>query len=139
VTQARAELLAHTANAAASQGESTAINAAVTSGLRAAAPLLPSRHVMPPSSGAYIPSAPVPRNTGPSLVQPISQAAADAVAERAPKYMQSSLTANADAYEADPRLLQQVRAAGGYDSDAWRTRYRTEALNLQALFFAVGE
>ena len=64
----------------------------------------------------------------PELAQPIDKAAAAAKQAAAPAFMLPSIKAQAEAYEADTALLQQVRAAGGYDRELWRRRYRQEAL-----------
>jgi flagellar biosynthesis GTPase FlhF len=89
-------------------------------------------------NSTYIPITPVGGYLGATaLVQPIDQAAADAVMQRKPQYMQRSLTAAAEAYEADPILLQQVFNAAGYNADVWHKRYRTEALSMQAIYHGV--
>ena len=79
----------------------------------------------PPGRGqGYMPAA---ARAGPLLVQPIDPAFAAEVVARMPKMMVRSLNATAEAYEADPAALERVRAAGGYDSQLWRMRYRMEA------------
>lgn len=46
-----------------------------------------------------------------------------------------SINAKREKYEEDPALLALVRAAGGYDSELWRVRYRQEALCADGLLF----
>jgi hypothetical protein len=70
-----------------------------------------------------------------AMVQPLDAAAAEEKQRTAPAFMESSIRAQAEAYEADRHLWDKVCAAGGYDRRLWRLRYRQEALWIAGAYF----
>lgn len=122
-TMARADLRAHAAEAAAEAAEASSTQRAPAAAAAAAQP-------------SYMPSAPAQPSAAhaqPAMVQPLDAAAAAAREANAPAFMVSSIKAEAEAYEADPGLMSKVCAAGGYDREIWRERYRQEALSMANL------
>ena len=100
-----------------------------------AVPILPVKLKPPPPEAARYLAAAAAAAAPPeqTMVQPLDAAAAKAL--EAPAFMLPAVKAQADAYEADPVHLEKVRAAAAYDRNAWRTRYREEALCIEGLMF----
>ena len=92
-----------------------------------------ARRALAPAAPAYQAAAPV-RPPSEALVQPVDPSAA----AREPEHMQLSYLAPQESYEADAGRLQAACAAGGYDREAWRKRYRQEAFSTAALMWSAG-
>jgi hypothetical protein len=54
-----------------------------------------------------------------------------------PTHMQMSIHAKREAYEDDPKKLQEVHKAGGYKNDLWKARYCEEALSIGGFSFSL--
>ena len=83
---------------------------------------------------SYVPSAPAAPRPQDALARPLDAAEAAEKEQNAPAFMQQSIKAAAEAYEADPVRLRTVRLAAGYDPSLWRQRYREEALCTEGVF-----
>ena len=122
VEQARADLKAGVAAANAAAADAVAAGGAGS-----------STDALAPAAPAYQAAAPV-RPPSEALVQPVDPSAA----AREPEHMQLSYLAPQESYEADAGRLQAACAAGGYDREAWRKRYRQEAFSTAALMWSAG-